>query len=280
MEENMNEMLNDIKIRKLVLVCIVVTFGMIGISELPPVKKITVLDSNFWVMIIDTVFLIWFVFKILKRKIRIKPLIDNFKENTNFLQMFMIMLVNAVLSLGFIMCIAFAAYKINPDLMTELLNDSSKGTNGSFISIVYSCIAASFIAPIIEEIMFRGVILGRLKKRWKTVPAIIVSSLIFALLHYQVAFFGAFFFGVIMCLLYLKTGNILINICIHFINNFIISVINIVTYSPAADSINSNFSSGEVNIIGIAGLVLLIISGFFTIKYIIKSYTQLKAQSV
>ena len=46
-------------------------------------------------------------------------------------------------------------------------------------STVYNCIAA----PVVEEILFRGVMLGILKKRWNTAVAVIVPSVLFAAMH-------------------------------------------------------------------------------------------------
>ncbi len=55
--------------------------------------------------------------------------------------------------------------------------------------------------------------------KWGIKKAVIISSVIFGLGHFDVI--GAFMFGVVMCLLYIKTKNIWTNIAVHALNNFI-----------------------------------------------------------
>ena len=50
-------------------------------------------------------------------------------------------------------------------------------------SLIIMLISIVIIAPIVEEIIFRGLILSRLNKVMNTTVALIVSSLIFAILH-------------------------------------------------------------------------------------------------
>jgi membrane protease YdiL (CAAX protease family) len=51
------------------------------------------------------------------------------------------------------------------------------------------------IAPVVEEVFFRMLLFPRLSVKWGTVTGIIVSSLMFALLH-PMGWVGAFVFGV------------------------------------------------------------------------------------
>ena len=82
----------------------------------------------------------------------------------------------------------------------------------SFISI---CI----LAPIIEEFVFRGVLLHSWVNKWGLKKAVLISSLLFGLAHPN--FLGASVFGIGMCILYLRTQNILIPILCHSVNNFL-----------------------------------------------------------
>ncbi len=76
------------------------------------------------------------------------------------------------------------------------------------------------ISPIAEELIFRGIILNRLKLVISTPAAILVSSLCFGILHSYGSIISAFVFGLCMCILYIKTDNILIPISAHIMNNF------------------------------------------------------------
>ena len=83
-------------------------------------------------------------------------------------------------------------------------------------------IGGAFIGPICEEIIFRGVILEGLAKKYSPTKAIIFSALIFGLIHMQpLQVIGAFFAGLILGWIYLKTQSLWIVIALHVINNFI-----------------------------------------------------------
>lgn len=48
-----------------------------------------------------------------------------------------------------------------------------------------SMIQVCVLAPIIEEILMRGVVLGGLKSSYGTVTALLISATLFALLHFN-----------------------------------------------------------------------------------------------
>ena len=75
------------------------------------------------------------------------------------------------------------------------------------------------IAPIMEELLFRGLILQTLK-RYGNVFAILVTSLLFALLHGNLPqSVPVFALSMMICYVVLKSGSILPGIAIHFLNN-------------------------------------------------------------
>lgn len=76
--------------------------------------------------------------------------------------------------------------------------------------------AAVIIAPITEEIFFRGLIYTRLKRGMPTAIAVILESAIFGLLHGAAIWIAyAFLLGVIMTLIFEKFKSILVSIAFH-----------------------------------------------------------------
>ena len=72
-----------------------------------------------------------------------------------------------------------------------------------------SMIQVCVFAPIIEEILMRGVVLGGLKNSYGTVTALLISATLFALLHFNmVQTLSAFVCGIILGLLYIKTNSV------------------------------------------------------------------------
>ena len=80
------------------------------------------------------------------------------------------------------------------------------------ISLFQTCI----LAPVIEEILMRDYLLNGLSSSYGSIIALLVSSLLFALLHFNmVQTLSAFICGVILGLLYLQTGSIFCCILTH-----------------------------------------------------------------
>ena len=98
---------------------------------------------------------------------------------------------------------------------------------GDPISLFLGFIAAVFIAPVAEELMFRGVLFNRLKIRIGAPFAIVVSSLIFGSLHFYgstplLHVITASIFGMLMCVFFMRHDNILMNIAVHFLGNLLV----------------------------------------------------------
>jgi len=94
------------------------------------------------------------------------------------------------------------------------------------------CVLVMAILPaIIEELLFRGVILKSLSQHG-TVSAVLLSSLFFAMFHLSFTqLVYQFILGLVFALVYLRTKNLLYPILLHFVNNFFI-----VTYTFIAGS--------------------------------------------
>ena len=88
--------------------------------------------------------------------------------------------------------------------------------------IVYTGIFAMLLAPVFEELFFRKFLFGKLLSRYSVTTSILVSSVCFALFHLPSYrnLLPTFIYGVITCLIYKKTGNILYTIILHVLVNF------------------------------------------------------------
>jgi hypothetical protein len=84
------------------------------------------------------------------------------------------------------------------------------------------------VAPITEEFIFRGVLLHRWGVKWGTRPAIVLTSILFGILHSNLV--GLFVFGIVMALLYLSTRSLWVPIVAHGLNNAIASTIDFLAF--------------------------------------------------
>lgn len=82
-------------------------------------------------------------------------------------------------------------------------------------------------APISEEICFRGMLFGGLRRDLSRIPAALVVGLIFGGLHATTGL-GAvpplMVFGFVLCLLYERTGSIVPGILLHAMNNAVVLI--------------------------------------------------------
>ena len=81
-------------------------------------------------------------------------------------------------------------------------------------------LAVAVLAPLVEEILFRGLLQNAFAKRMPIWAAIALASAIFAAVHMQFYAFPALMvMGASFGLLYHLTGSLRVNIVVHMINN-------------------------------------------------------------
>lgn len=106
-----------------------------------------------------------------------------------------------------------------PTWFWELFNkifESDFGWWGAFFKIV-------IIAPVVEELIFRGVILSGFRRNYSPVFAVFMSALLFALFHLNPWQFPAtFILGLLLGWIMIRTSNIFMAILGHSINNFLV----------------------------------------------------------
>lgn len=86
--------------------------------------------------------------------------------------------------------------------------------------LVLAFLSLVVIAPIFEEILFRGFLLGKLKKYMPVWIAVIATSVLFGFVHgaWNLAF-DTFALSVILCVLRVLTGSIWASILLHMVKN-------------------------------------------------------------
>jgi len=105
------------------------------------------------------------------------------------------------------------------------------GVNDKYKYVIgYKFIIAVILAPILEELFFRKILFNGLLKKYSFAISAIISSLCFALVHWTpdlLRIIPMFIFGIICCLIYIKTKNIIYPILFHFTGNLISTIVSI-----------------------------------------------------
>lgn len=83
-------------------------------------------------------------------------------------------------------------------------------------------VVAGVLAPVAEELLFRGVLFPLIARRARVGFAIAFVSVLFAYMHFNVeAFLPLFVLSVALCASYLYSGSLLVPIVIHAANNIL-----------------------------------------------------------
>ena len=101
------------------------------------------------------------------------------------------------------------------------LPDTAGDTLQKIISTPGGYFVIALLAPVVEEVVFRGAILRKLlsgmRSKW---GAICISAILFALIHFNPAQIPhAFLMGLLMGWLYMRTGSIMPGVVFHWSNN-------------------------------------------------------------
>jgi membrane protease YdiL (CAAX protease family) len=119
------------------------------------------------------------------------------------------------------------------------------------------------VAPIAEEFIFRGILLHRWAVKWGLRPAIVLTSVLFGLLHANLV--GLFGFGVVMALLYLSTRSLLVPMAAHALNNAIAFGVDWLLARPAASVVDP---LAEFRASWWLGLLCLLVSSPLVLRYV------------
>ena len=78
-------------------------------------------------------------------------------------------------------------------------------------------------APIVEELIFRGFLLGRFGKKYGMGVSLVITSILFALLHADAL--GSFLFAIMLCLIRIKHDSLIAPILVHAGNNAFVLIL-------------------------------------------------------
>lgn len=140
--------------------------------------------------------------------------------------------------------------------LPNFLNDSFEGlvnTPGGYLAL-------GIIAPLAEEVVFRGAILRSLLEKYsRPWTAIAISALLFALIHLNPAQMPhAFLVGLLLGWMYWRTGSIIPGVLLHVVNNTV-SYIMLRLYPQVEEMSLTDILGSEMGVLKAVGCSLLIL---------------------
>lgn len=243
-----NENLKDIKIRNLAIFII----GSYLVLFILGRFSFTINEKWLYVAII-----FYFIFELRDSLGDFKQDFSNVFSKIQLKYILLVVFANIFFSYG-MLYLADAIVGYFPDLnfLMEFYIPSMSLT--SSLPVVGVFISTVIISPISEELIFRGVLLSKLRLFTPTIFAVLISSLLFGALHSFGSIFSAFVFGICMAILYLKTDNICVPILTHFLNNLFAEIIRFSDFNNLL--FTDNYIISIVSILAIVSAIILFIS--------------------
>lgn len=177
------------------------------------------------------VVLLWYKLAYVKKYTAEKR--EAFKENVLKGKVLISLVIAAVGCYCFDILVATVVSIISPEALESFnsLMDSALGGDElmAFLAVV-------ILAPIAEELLFRGIIFRMLVKHWSEIAAIIVSALLFGIYHMNLM--QAIYVlpvGLLLGYTAYKCKSVLPCILIHMINNFMPYVLGVLPESLQAE---------------------------------------------
>ena len=245
-----NENLKKVTLKEL---CILIISIFIIFYALKSLNVISLNSTAMYVLII-----FYFIFKLRNSFSSLK---DDLKEvflKDSMKSIIPVVILNIFLSYGFLYLANFIL-KTFPSLNFLVSFPISSIYLNNSLSLALGFIAIIVVSPISEELVFRGVMLNRMKLFVPMKFAILITSLLFASMHSFGSITSAFIFAICMAMLYLKTDNIFVPMFAHFLNNLLAeSIVAIDTYNLLFTNSILIYSVSVLAVISLAILIILI----------------------
>lgn len=238
-------------------------------------SDINLIDNDNLLSLISTVlFIIILLYKFRVNKNKLLLMIKDYIKKINIKELGGVVATQLCLSMGISLLLIGIVYFTFPNMLNNLLSESSVSEVSTYGGLFISMLITVVGAPIMEELFFRAIIFKRISRKFNIYIGIVISSLVFGLLHIELAIIGAFIFGIACCILYIKYKNILIPMTVHFLNNLIAFLPQLDINAPTNTSPITNTDA----IVSLSfGSLLFLIGMFFFIKFILKNKKHLKS---
>lgn len=153
--------------------------------------------------------------------------IISFKNTVNWKLILIVLAIKTAFAWGLNPLTLYSLSFIFPKYVEEYINED-KFTN--IPELLFGAVLAVFLAPVIEEVFFRGIVLQKWGIKWGLKPGVLFSSLFFALLHFRFDIIPLFIAGIFYSILYLKTRNLMNSLLCHSFYNSLSVIFNSVDY--------------------------------------------------
>jgi uncharacterized protein len=157
-------------------------------------------------------------------QLRINPrhVIGRLSAQQRWLPVIGLVIVVLMFSMGAFLLSFYVLSFTAPGFVESVLKSENLQVGAEGSTLLYNILTVLVVvvvAPLAEEFIFRGILLNRWAAKWGIRPGLVLSALVFGILHANVV--GLFVFGLVMGLLYVRTRTLWVPIACHAFNNAI-----------------------------------------------------------
>lgn len=127
-----------------------------------------------------------------------------------------------LMAVGVTICLSIGLNNVISMSPLVAMSEEYQNANDAFYgsTLALELLGSALITPFLEELLHRGVVYGRLRRMMGMWPAVMVSALIFAGLHFNIVqFVYAFLLGIVFALFVEKTGKLYPAVIAHIVAN-------------------------------------------------------------
>ncbi len=132
---------------------------------------------------------------------------------------------------------------ISLSVLLSPLNELLPADSREFGDSTWTLIMVVAVAPIFEEILFRGMLYNLLRVTCPPFVAVLISSILFGVIHLEpTVIVEGVLVGLLFSYVYLRTKSILAPITLHVCNNIVAYALAILSYQemPLLESVNGD----------------------------------------
>ncbi|NEQ70417.1 MAG: CPBP family intramembrane metalloprotease [Symploca sp. SIO2D2] len=215
---------------------------------------------------------LWAIERLSQLQVKTDALIGKVPPNYRWLPTIGIVINILLFSLGSGQLLFYLLSFVAPGFVESILSEqiflSGSDNFAPALSNILAVITVVVVAPITEELLFRGILLHRWTAKWGITPALLLTSLVFGILHANLV--GLSVFGLMMALLYLKTRTLIVPIICHALNNLV--AIGLELLPKDASNTNPADILEQLNSYWWVGMVYVVLSAPWLIDFILKNW--------
>ena len=163
----------------------------------------------------------WALWAARRHGVRIRRLIGRVPTGYNWVPALGILPVAMIFSLGSAIVIEYVVSLFAPGHIEWLMNSRMipDAESGLLYAAIW-CMAVVVVAPIVEETVFRSMLINRWATKWRPSTAVVASSLFFGVIH-MTFWVGPAMLGMVLAVLYIRSRTLIVPIVVHAANNLL-----------------------------------------------------------